>query len=26
MGMEVEKPEEETGWPYLKDLPLNDQA
>ncbi|OAG37091.1 hypothetical protein AYO21_08739 [Fonsecaea monophora] len=22
MGMEAEKPEEETGWPYLKDLPL----
>ncbi|OAP55297.1 hypothetical protein AYL99_10270 [Fonsecaea erecta] len=22
MGMEPEKPEEETGWPYLKDLPL----
>ncbi|EHY53339.1 hypothetical protein HRR83_003548 [Exophiala dermatitidis] len=26
LGMEPEKPEEETGWPYLKDLPLNDQA
>jgi septal ring factor EnvC (AmiA/AmiB activator) len=25
LGMEAEKPEEETGWPYLKDLPLNDQ-
>ncbi|EXJ69477.1 uncharacterized protein A1O5_07513 [Cladophialophora psammophila CBS 110553] len=22
IGMEPEKPEEETGWPYLKDLPL----
>ncbi|OQU98281.1 hypothetical protein CLAIMM_04090 [Cladophialophora immunda] len=22
LGMEAEKPEEETGWPYLKDLPL----
>ncbi|KIX96198.1 uncharacterized protein Z520_07976 [Fonsecaea multimorphosa CBS 102226] len=22
LGMEPEKPEEETGWPYLKDLPL----
>lgn len=26
LGMEPEKPEDETGWPYLKDLPLNDQA
>ncbi|KIV84108.1 hypothetical protein PV11_06081 [Exophiala sideris] len=26
LGMEVERPEDETGWPYLKDLPLNDQA
>ncbi|EXJ83073.1 hypothetical protein A1O1_06691 [Capronia coronata CBS 617.96] len=26
LGMEAEKPQEETGWPYLKDLPLNDQA
>ena len=26
LGMEAEKPEQETGWPYLKDLPLNDQA
>lgn len=26
MGMEAEEPEEEIGWPYLKELPLNDQA
>lgn len=26
LGMEPERPEDETGWPYLKDLPLNDQA
>jgi hypothetical protein len=23
LGMDVERPEEETGWPYLKDTPLN---
>lgn len=23
LGMEQETPEEETGWPYLKDVPLN---
>jgi hypothetical protein len=23
LGMERQKPEEETGWPYLKDAPLN---
>lgn len=23
LGMEQEAPEEETGWPYLKDVPLN---
>lgn len=26
LGMDVQKPEEEGGWPYLKDLPLNDQG
>ena len=26
LGMGVQKPEEEGGWPYLKDLPLNDQG
>lgn len=26
IGMDAEKPEEETGWPYLKDAPFNDQA
>jgi hypothetical protein len=25
LGMDVEKPEEEVGWPYLKDLPLKDE-
>jgi hypothetical protein len=24
LGMDPQKPEEEGGWPYLKDLPLND--
>jgi hypothetical protein len=23
MGMEKERPEDETGWPYLKDAALN---
>ena len=26
MGMEKERPEDETGWPYLKDAPLNLQG
>lgn len=26
MGMDSEKPEEETGWPYIKDAPFDDQA
>ncbi|KAK5305141.1 hypothetical protein LTR99_004207 [Exophiala xenobiotica] len=26
LDMEPEEPEEELGWPYLKELPLNDQA
>jgi len=26
LGMETEKPEEETGYPYLKDAPFDDQA
>jgi chromosome segregation ATPase len=26
LGMDVQKPEEEGGWPYLKDLPLNDKG
>lgn len=26
LGMEPEKPEEETGWPYLKDVPFEDQV
>jgi len=26
LDMEPEAPEEELGWPYLKELPLNDQA
>lgn len=26
LGIEAEKPEEETGWPYLKDAPFDDQA
>ena len=26
LGMEAEKPEEETGYPYLKDAPFDDQA
>ncbi|KIX05558.1 uncharacterized protein Z518_06430 [Rhinocladiella mackenziei CBS 650.93] len=26
LGMEAEKPDEETGYPYLSQLPLNDQA
>lgn len=26
LGMDAERLEDETGWPYLKDLPLNDQA
>lgn len=26
LGMEAEKAEEETGWPYLKDAPFDDQA
>lgn len=25
LGLEAEKPEEEMGYPYLKDCPLNDQ-
>jgi hypothetical protein len=23
LGMEKERPEDETGWPYLKEAPLN---
>jgi len=26
LGMEAEKPDEETGWPYLKEAPFDDQA
>ena len=26
LGMESEKPEEETGWPYLEDAPFDDQS
>jgi hypothetical protein len=26
LGFEPQKPEEEGGWPYLKDLPLRDQG
>jgi len=26
LGMEPEKPEEETGWSYLKEMPLSDRA
>ena len=26
LGMEAEKAEEETGWPYLQTAPLNDQS
>ena len=26
LGIEAERPDEETGWPYLKDAPLEDQT